>query len=175
MARSVSILRAAVCWVGVAAMLWACGYHVAGKGALPGNARTIGVKVLTNRSIETGAEAILTNALTDELNRRRPGIIQRVGDADAVLAGTIVSIKRKTVARSGTLTATQERVTVEIALTLKDPSGKPLWNRSRMAAQEDYAVVAGDAMATLGNRRRAITKAAQRLAEDVYRGLTDNF
>lgn len=159
----------------MAVLFSACGYQMAGKSAFPGNARTIAVKVLTNRSIETGAEAIITNALADEINRRRPGTLRRVGDADAVLAGTIESINHKTVARSGTLTALQERVTVNVALVLKDTSGKTLWRRAKVVAQEDYAVVDGNKTATQDNRRMAISKAGLRLAEDVYRGLTDDF
>lgn len=157
------------------AILSACGYHVTGRSTLPGNARTIGIKMLTNRSIETGAEATITNALSDELNRRRPGTIVRVSHADAVMYGTILSIGRETVSRSGTLTAVQRRLTLVVSLTLKDRSGKVLWERSRIFAQEDYGVVSDNNTVTESNRRNAVLKAAQRLAEDVYRALTDDF
>lgn len=152
-----------------------CGYQLAGRGALPGNVQTIGIKMLANRSMETGAEAIVTNALSDELNRRRPGTLKRVIDADAVMSGVIDAINRKTVSRAGTLTASQRRVSVTLSLTLKDRSGKILWQRSRLTAQGDYTVVAGNNTTTENNRREAIFEAAQLLAEGVYRALTDDF
>ncbi len=177
MTRGIGHAYIAACCLGVWITLSACGYQMAGSSSspLPGNAKTIGVKMLVNRSIETGAEAVLTNALADELNRRRPGIIKSVDHADVILSGRIESIFRETVARVGTLTASQERVTVTLSLTLKDRSGNTLWERSHLTAQENYGVVTGNKPATEGNRRQAILKASQQLAEDVYRGLTDNF
>lgn len=161
--------------VGILSLMWSCGYHAVGRSALPGDVHTIDIQMLVNRSIETGAEVILTNALADELNRRRPGTIARAGHSDAVLSGTIESINRKTVSRSGELTALTERITVTISLYLKDRSGHSLWKRIQMKTAKDYSVVDGDVVATEDNRRRAIKAAALRLAEDAFRGLTDNF
>lgn len=176
----------------ILAALSACGYHMAGSETLPGNVRTIGIKVLTNKSMETGAEAIITNALCDELNQRRPGTIKRVTHADAVLSGTIDAINCEMVSRSGTLKTLQRSVTVDVSLALKDRNGKTLWSRSRLRAKKNYTVSyetfdldndnttdnsidKENAVATESNRNKAIEEAALRLAEDVYRALTDNF
>jgi hypothetical protein len=177
MTRRIAQVCIAVCWIGVWITIAACGYQMAGRrnSALPGDAKTIGVKMLVNRSIETGAEAVITNALADELNRRRPGTLKSADHADAILSGRIESILRETVARVGTLTASQERVTVTLSLALKDASGNTLWERSHLTAQENYGVVRGNKPATEGNRRQAILRASKQLAENVYRGLTDNF
>lgn len=155
--------------------LCACGYRMVGQNTLPGNVDTIGIKMLVNRSIETGAEAIVTNALSDELNRRRPGTLKRIAGADAILTGTIESINRKTVSRSGALTARQRQVTVRVSLALEDRTGKMLWGRVTLEAAESYAVKGDDKLTNEINRRNAIAEASQRLAEDAYRALTDDF
>lgn len=159
----------------VATLLHACGYQMTRLGSLPGNVQTIGIKMFTNRSIETGAEAVLTKALSEELNRRRPGTIERVNRADAVLTGTILSINRDTISRSGTLTALQRRLTLEVSMVLRDRSGKALWQRPRITATGDYAVAEDNNLTTENNRRDALLSAADRLAEDTYRALTDDF
>lgn len=163
------------CLMMAATILSACGYQMTGLGSLPGKVQTIGIKMFTNRSIETGAEAVLTKALSEELNRRRPATIERVNRADAILTGTILSIERNTLSRSGTLTALQRRLTLEVSMILRDRSGKTLWERPRMTATADYDVAEDDHMTTESNRQSAIISAADRLAEDTYRALTDDF
>lgn len=170
-----SAIVTAVWAVTVAAWLSACGYQMTGLGSLPGKAQTIGVKMFVNRSIETGAEAVLANALSEELNRRRPGTVERVRHADAVMTGTIISINRDTISRSGTLTAIKRRLTLEVSMVLRDRSGKTLWERPRMTATGDYDVVEECNITTENNRRDALLSAADRLAEDAYRALTDDF
>lgn len=156
-------------------LLTACGYQLAGRGELPGNTRTIAVRMLENRSSESGVEALVTNALVNELNRRRRGSVVSLDQADAVLAGTIESISKDTLARSGINTATQRRVYGTISLTLTDRSGHVLWKRSGLSAEQAYTVVDSNKSATEFNRRQAISMLAERIAENVYRRLTDNF
>ncbi len=47
----------------------ACGYKFAGEGRLPGDIKRIKIAMLENHTGETGAEAVLTNALIQEFNR----------------------------------------------------------------------------------------------------------
>ena len=148
---------------------------MAGRGELPGNIQTIAVRMLDNRSTETGIEALITNALVNELNRRRRGSVVQVERADAVLAGTIDSLTWDTVAHRGVNTASQRRVYATISLTLKDHSGNVLWKRSGLSGQQAYAVVDDNKPAEEFNRRQAIGILAQKMAETVYRRLTDNF
>ena len=157
------------------AMLMGCGYQLAGRGDLPGGIQTIAVQVLENRSSQTGAEITFTNALINELNRRRRGSVVQTGRADATLNGTIESISWDTVSRSGANTATERRVYASLSLTLTDHAGNVLWRRSGLAAEQAYGVVDGDKTATENNRRLAINLLSEQMAEYVYRRLTDNF
>jgi outer membrane lipopolysaccharide assembly protein LptE/RlpB len=158
-----------------AGLLTGCGYRLAGRGELPGNTQTIAVRILENRSSETGVETLITNALINELNRRRRGSVVSMDRADAVLAGTIESITWDTVAHRGINVASERRVYATISLTLIDRSGNVLWKRPGLSGEQAYTVVNDNKSATEFNRRKAISILAEQVAENVYRRLTDNF
>ncbi len=148
---------------------------MAGRGTLPGGIQTIALQLLENRSSETGAETLVTNALINEFNRRRRGSVASAGQADAILRGTIDSITRDTIARQGSNAAAERRVRATVALQLTDKNGKILWERSGMQAQQAYLVDQESEQATEYNRRQAISELSQRIAEIVYGSMTDNF
>ncbi len=156
-------------------LITGCGYQLAGRGELPGDTQTIAVRMLDNRSSESGLETLMTNALINELNRRRHGSVVDAGRADAVLAGTIESLTWDTVAHRGVNTASERRVYASISLTLTDRFGNVLWQRSGLKGEQAYAVVDGNKSATEFNRLQAIAVLAEQVAENVYRRLTDNF
>lgn len=156
-------------------LLTACGYKVSGRGELPGGVQTIDIQVLENRSSETGVEITITNALTNELNRRRQGSVAQRDKADARLSGTIESLTWDTVSRTGINTASERKVYAKLSLTLTDKSGNVLWKRIGLRGEQAYVVVAGDKAATDRNRRIAIDELSEKMAEYVYRSLTDNF
>ncbi len=156
-------------------MLAACGYRMAGRGDLPGGVQTIAVQVLENRSSETGVESLITNALINELNRRRQGTVTSAERAGAVLRGSVDTVAWDTVSRRGTNTAAERRVYAIISLRIIDKSGKTLWKSAGLQAEQAYAVVENDKQTNENNRRQAINDLSQRIAENVYRRLTDNF
>ena len=158
----------------LALLLAGCGYHMAGPGDLPGKANTVAVTMLINRSGESGLEAKVTNALLDEITRRRQDLVVSVEHADAILSGTIDSLSTQTSARSGTLTAAQRKVVITVSLTLKDRTGEVLWQGSHITAEQDFPV-AGAKPQTEANRRAALNEVARRVAEYAYDRLTDNF
>jgi hypothetical protein len=162
-------------WGGMSAMSAGCGYYFAGYGQLPGGVDRLAVNVLLNRSSVSGIESTVTNALVNEIERRRRGAIVKGDRAQATLAGTIDSITWDTVSHRGVNTAAERRVYVVISLALSDLDGKVLWKRARLAAEQAYTVVDGDKIATENNRRRAIDLAAQRVAETAYQRMVDNF
>ncbi|MCJ8502550.1 LPS assembly lipoprotein LptE [Desulfatitalea alkaliphila] len=166
------LLRSA--FLGLLTLLTACGYQLAGEGPLPGGVNTIAVTMLANRTGESGVEAVMTNALIDELTRRRQGVLVDAQRADAVLSGTITGLSADTLSRSATLTARERRLVVTASLTLKDRNGNVLWQEGQLRAETSYPV-AGTKAGTETNRRLAIGKVAQRLAEYVYERLTDTF
>jgi outer membrane lipopolysaccharide assembly protein LptE/RlpB len=162
-------------WLAATQLLIGCGYRLAGRGELPGKVQSIAVRMLENRSSETGVETLITNALINELNRRRHGAVSAPDRADAVLAGTIDSLSWDTVAHRGVNTAAERKVYATISLTLTDRSGKVLWQRSGLSGSQAYTVVSDNKTATELNRRQAVSVLAEQVAENAYRRLTDNF
>jgi outer membrane lipopolysaccharide assembly protein LptE/RlpB len=168
------VLAGIIC-AGIVCMTAGCGYQFAGRGELPGGIQTLSVRILENRSSESGVETIFTNSLINELNRRRRGSVVEDARADAILQGSIESLGWETVARVGTHTAAERRVYASLALRLTDMHGKDLWKRRGLRAEQAYVVVDGNKSATESNRRRAITILSEQMAETVYRRLTDHF
>lgn len=155
-------------------LLTACGYSLAGPGQLPGGVQTIAVEVFTNRSAESGLETTLTNAVIDEMTRRRQDLVVGLNEADAVLSGTIDRLSTATLSRGGTLTAVERRVIMAASFVLKDRGGKVVWQASGLSAEQAYPV--GDSKAATDlNKRLAIGRVSERLAEYLFERLTGAF
>lgn len=147
---------------------------MAGSGQLPGDAKTIAVTVFTNRSLESGLETTVTNAMIDELTRRRQDMVVPADQADVILSGTIDGLTTETLSRSAALTAVERRLVITASMTLRDRDGNVLWQGRRLRAEQAYPVSRNRA-ATETSRRLAIGQVAQRMAEYVYERLTDAF
>ncbi len=155
-------------------LLTACGYQFAGPGQLPGGVQTIAVEVFTNRSAESGLETTLTNAVIDEMTRRRQDLVVGPKEADAVLSGTIDRLSTATLSRGGTLTAVERRVIMTASFVLKDRGGKVVWQVRGLSAEQAYSV--GDSKAATDlNKRLAIGQVSERLAEYLFERLTGAF
>jgi len=155
-------------------LLAACGYRFAGGGSLPGGAESISVLMPENRSAESGIQAQLNSDIVYEFTRRESARIAPPETADAILSGVIKSVQDTDIARTGTSTASQRRVTLTIDMQLENKNGEVLWRRSGLSDYEAYDVAANCSGTDL-NRRDAIEKVTKRLAEAVYKGITENF
>jgi len=149
----------------------ACGYRFVGSGSFPGDVKKVHVDILENSTSETGAENIFTNALRYEFIRQKTNADKET--ADGFLSGEIRSLSYKTITHKRRHTSTERRVDVKVALELKDRSGDILWSKV-VSAREAYDVMA-DKLSTEQNRKQAISKLSERLAENAYHSLTDNF
>jgi len=155
-------------------LLAACGYRFAGGGFLPGGAESLSVLMPENRSTESGIQAQLNSDIVFEFTRRESARIAPTENADAILSGVIKTVQDTDIACTGTSTASQRRVTLTIDMQLESKDGKVLWRRSGLSDYEAYDV-AGNRSGTDLNRRAAIEKVSKRLAEAVYKSITDNF
>jgi hypothetical protein len=155
-------------------LLPACGYRFSGGGSLPGGADTISVLMLENRSAEVGIQTRLNSDIIYEVTRRDSSRIARPENADALLSGVVKTVQDTDIAHRGTSTASQRRVTLVIDMKLERPDGTTLWRRNGLSDYEAYDVAANRRQTDL-NRRTAIERLSKRLAETIYKSITDDF
>ena len=159
----------------IAVLCGACGYRFAGQGGFPSGSDRLFVKVLENRTQETGVENIVTAALLSELTfRKTDGLARGIDDADVVLSGVVEEVAIRTISTRNKDTAGERRVTVSVGLKLKKQDGSVVWAANRLTEDEGY-IVEADKESTDQNRRDAIRVLSQRIAENAVNRLSDDF
>ena len=154
----------------------ACGYRFASEGNLPSNVKSIFIKILENRTGETGVENVFTNDLIYEFTRDRKVVLTSSDKADAILTGVIKNMRIRTISRKGLHTPLERRVQVAVDLKLTDQDGSVIWSAKGVSANEAYNVDQNNNKhVTEQNRRVAISALSKRLAEKVYNDLTADF
>jgi len=157
-------------------LLLGCGYHFAGTGGqAPGDIQSIAVNVLGNQTAEIGIETIFTNAILNEFIRWKRLPVKPLNEAEAVLGGSVASIKTQTAShltRSRTL-ETRVIVTLSLSLTRVD-TDEVLWQNKKLSYFDEY-VEAGNALNTNRFRREAFRRIAEFLAEKIHKDLFEEF
>ena len=126
------------------------------------------------RTAEVGIQTQLNSDIIYEVTRRDSARLARSDKADALLSGVIKTIQDTDIAHTGTSTASQRRVTLTIDMKLERQDGAILWRRNGLSDYEAYAVAA-DRNQTELNRHSAVEKLSKRMAETIYKSITDNF
>jgi hypothetical protein len=142
----------------IAVLICACGYRFGGQSGFPGDSDRLFVKVLENRTQETGVENIASG----------------IDHADVVLSGVVEEVTIKTISTRNKDTAGERRVTVSVDLELKKQDGSVVWAANGLTDNEGYPVDA-DGERTDQNRRGAIRVLSQRIAEQVVNRMSDDF
>lgn len=155
-------------------LLPACGYRFSGGGSLPGGVETLSVQMLKNRTAEDGIQTTLTGNIVYEVTRRDSSRIAEPQSAEAILSGIIKTVRNADIAHTGTSTASQRRVTITVDMQLVRPDGTVLWRRNGLSDNEAYDV-ASSKSGTTRNRKAAIETLSKRLAELIYKNITDDF
>jgi len=165
-----------LCGATLAIGLSGCGYHFVGNDVrAPGNIQSIAVGVVENKTTIVGIETIFTNQLLNEFIRTQRLAVKPPTEADAILSGTINSIKTDAIAHLDPEKTAETRVTVGLSLTLKQrETGKILWENRSLSYYQEYTDFALPT-ATSENRRLAIAYIANFLAEKVYQEIFANF
>lgn len=153
-------------------LMSACGYRFSGGGNLPGGIQRVFISQFDNRTSETGLENAITGDLRYEFIRYKRNATP--DGADAVLSGTVKSLRVETISRSGQHSSLERRVTLSLDLKLTDRSGRVVWSVGGLADSETYRVESSS-QATDANRRRALAALSKRLAENIYYRLTEDF
>jgi hypothetical protein len=153
----------------------ACGYRFAEEGGFPGDTERLFVKVLENKTQETGVESIVTEALLNELTLRKTNeLASGFDDADVVLSGVVDQVTINTISVSKADVADERRVNVSIDLKLTKKDGGIVWTANGLSDFEEYRVDT-DTERTDANRRNAIRVLSKRIAERTVNRFSDDF
>ena len=156
-------------------LLVACGYRFTSGGQLPGGVSSIAVDMFTNRTVETGIETYFTSDLVYELTRSGRVNVLPANEAEAVLHGVIVTVLEKTISRKDVTVAQSRRVYVTLDLKMMDRSGRIVWARRKLTDNETYQVDNASGLDSASNKREAIRIISRRMAENIYKDMTDEF
>jgi outer membrane lipopolysaccharide assembly protein LptE/RlpB len=159
----------------VAILFGGCGYRFADQGGFPGDNQRLFVNVLENKTQETGVENIITAALLSELTLRKTNrLAAGLAEADVVLSGVIKHVNFETISVSEPTVADERRVSVTVALTLRETDGSKVWTGGDFSDYEAYLVNLNPEI-TDANRRNAIRILSKRIAERVINRFSDDF
>jgi len=152
-----------------------CGYRLAQQGGFPGDTRRLFVKVLENKTQETGVESIVTEALLNELTLRKTDqLASGLDDADVILSGVVNQVSFMTISQSKPDVADERRVTVSVDLRLTKKEDRVVWTANGLSDFEEYFVET-DTEQTDANRRNAIRVLSKRIAERAVNRFSDDF
>ena len=158
----------------ILALISACGYHLQGGGYLNDDITRVYVKVFENKSSETGAGVLFTNALVEEIIRVTDTKVVKESLADFVIEAQVNSITFSILSRSTTDAVTERRATASVDLKIKDKNNDTVWSVKDFKSNEDYTV-SDDNVLDESNKREAIDKVAVRSAEQLVSRMLSNF
>ena len=184
-------------------VLAGCGYHFAGeKVSLPEDVHSVSVGHIENLSREQGLEKTLAFALEREVYIRRYFHMEEdPGAGDAVLSGTIRSVRVQPIAFDSNDQAVQFQVAVVIDLTLtRHGDGHVLWQVHGLRETDEYSASApvvvtsaskfqqgtldatnvqnsqlSNIQLTETERQQALKRLLGQMARDVYNQMVETF
>lgn len=123
-----------------------CGYGFRGsESALPPDVTQVYIPLIKNLSSEPGLEITLTEALRDEFERYGVlTVVDKRNQADAILQGSILSVKQETsTTTSNTDTALQLATVLRISAELRRTTGELLWKNEDLSASKVFGAESG--------------------------------
>ncbi|MCK5313231.1 MAG: hypothetical protein KAJ62_14035 [Desulfobacteraceae bacterium] len=151
-----------------------CGYKFSGGGLLPGKTKLVAIKMFENKSSETGAEIIFTNALSVELMGESDSQVVAFKDADAYFVGIVKSVSISTLTRTSDDAVIERKVSAVIDLKMMDKDGKILWFVKNFKGREEFRVTTEN-ITDMASRTIALRKIAGRIAQKVVSRMLDDF
>ncbi len=154
-----------------------CGYHSVGSAThLPPGIRTIAVPVFTTRAQAFHTEFAFTQAIVRELNARtRYQVLNREGDADATLRGTIISQSAAPLtydSSSGQTSSYLITITAKVVLTARD--GRILYENDALPFREQYQSTQ-DIASFIQEDAPAVQRLARDFAESIVSAMLESF
>jgi len=154
-----------------------CGYHFSGGGEHIDRAiKDVFVDNFDNLTTEANIENYIRNSFIDQMRRgTRFKIVSSRKLSDAVLTGSIDRIDTSHVSYTATDVAKEDCVTITMKLTFEEiKTGKVIWASENFTGKEEYTVSSATST-TETNRKAAIKKLSDDMAEKAYRSIMSGF
>ncbi len=175
-------------WIAVllsaAVTLAGCGYTLVGQASnIPSDVRRVYIEPLTNATQRAQVDQILTQAISDEMvtRRRNFSVSSTLGDADAILRGTVVSFDVRALTFDENGLANNFEITITADMRFERPpkagedEGEEIWSSSRYFFREDYPLEEDDGGAYFDRENLAIEETSVRFAESMVTDLLEGF
>ncbi|OHB33119.1 MAG: hypothetical protein A2X84_01000 [Desulfuromonadaceae bacterium GWC2_58_13] len=154
--------------------LLGCGYTPVALG--PGiGVKTLFIEPMDNRTAEPFLDSLVTNSLMARFGRdSRLTLVKNRKDAEAILTGTVTSYSRTAVSYDRTDNIQEYRSIMKVSASLRRVSdGKILWKNNVSWTEE--SMNSSDRAVQEDQETAAIQTICERLAEQVYNRMQDNF
>ena len=171
--------------VALLACAWAssaCGYALAGRGSfLPDYIRVVGIPAFTNKSTALDIDRALTDKVRIEFaSRGRYTVRPDTTNVDAILTGTITSVRLDPVAFTQNSQASRMAIVVTAAMECRDlRDNKVLWANPSQTYHEEYEVTTSiggnDVSAFFGPNTNALERLSQNFARLVVTSVLEVF
>lgn len=156
-------------------LLVACGYQMVGKEThVPSGVNSIAIPTFKNETFEPGIEIAFTQAFLNEfIQDRRLKVVTRA-EADTILIGVMRSFTAFGVAYDKSGFVLQYQVSVVANLTVRDRSGKVIWEESG-STETQWFRASSVGVTNEAAKQVAIQRAAASMAERVRSRFFYNF
>lgn len=154
-----------------------CGYSLVGRGTnIPEDVRTVYISPFDNRTQRQQLDQFVTEAIADELlKRRRFNVVANVESADADLSGTVSGFGLTPITFDDQGRATEYEISITARVIFeRTGSDEVLWRNDHYLFRQTYEVDTGVG-GFLDREEEAIRDAAERFAETMVSDLLEGF
>lgn len=159
-----------------------CGYALAGHGAyLPAYVKTIGIPIFVNSTTVFNIETLLTEKVRREfIGRGKYTILPQETDVDAVLRGTVTSIRVDPISLAQNQLASRYTIMMTARIELRDTRANTLlWENPSLVFRQDYEASSGanaaDAAAFFGHETNALDRLSDEFARAIVSAILEAF
>jgi hypothetical protein len=155
-----------------------CGYRFSPGGEhIDKGIQTVYVDNFANRTSEANVENIFRNSFIDQFRKTsRFRVAERLEEADAVVRGSINNLSSSHLSYTTADVAREDRVTAVMDLVFEERvSRKIIWSNAAFSWYGDYSVSSINPATTEANKRSALNKLADDLADRAFRMMMSGF
>jgi hypothetical protein len=169
------------CWFFILLLLplvsLACGYHFSPGGEhIDKNIRTVFVENFKNQTSEENIENYIRNALINEFRKRsRFDLADNKKTSDAYISGSVNRSAISHLSYTSTDVAKEDEVNLILKIAFKKTGNNEIiWTDSNFKGKEAF-LVNSDPNRTERNRKNALKKLVDDMAERAYRNIMSGF